>query len=282
MSRTSSDDIAITSFTIFTSMLSNSFSSLLCIYYLKTYQDLPDNLKDANLSKIFLAYIILLFLQLSVTLADLWSRFEHYGEVISRNVWNKITLSNRFPFVIFKLGSIASACIGIYFCTIFIPISGNNCSIYKEYSACDSLKLISILTMIGIAFFGLCLIIIIFLCCNLCATSTEQDVMPHFTMRSIAQHPVLSRIVGDFSTLINMGNSDDACAICMENPTAGEQWKQLHCGHKYHPTCIDTWLITHHTCPICRKPASEIVTRASGIVNSAQAVSIAHVAEQRV
>lgn len=276
MSRASADVIAITPCSVFMSVLGNVIGSALVIYYLQTYQDLPDDLKDANLSKLFLAYIILSFFQLSVNLADLWSQFEHCGEVISRNVWNRITLSNRYPFVILKLGSIASFYIGIYFCSIFIPISSNNCSIYEGHSACNSLKIISVLMMIGIALVGLSLIIC------LCATSTEQVAMPRFTMRSIARHPVLSRIVGDFSTLTSMGNSDDACAICMEKPTAGEQWKQLHCGHKYHPTCIDPWLVTHRTCPICRKPASEIVGRASGIANSAQAVSIVPVAAQAV
>ena len=29
--------------------------------------------------------------------------------------------------------------------------------------------------------------------------------------------------------------------------------KTTECNHKFHASCIDSWLIDHNTCPMCRK-----------------------------
>jgi hypothetical protein len=40
------------------------------------------------------------------------------------------------------------------------------------------------------------------------------------------------------------------CAVCLTNCT--QETHTLDCGHVYHTTCIDKWLISHGTCPMCR------------------------------
>jgi hypothetical protein len=50
---------------------------------------------------------------------------------------------------------------------------------------------------------------------------------------------------------------DDICVTCLEQPNEGDQWRVLPCQHKFHPECIDDWLKTNFTCPICRKNVSE-------------------------
>lgn len=40
------------------------------------------------------------------------------------------------------------------------------------------------------------------------------------------------------------------CAVCLTNCTQGKQ--TLGCGHAFHHTCIDKWLNTQGTCPVCR------------------------------
>jgi len=40
------------------------------------------------------------------------------------------------------------------------------------------------------------------------------------------------------------------CSICMEKLTYKTH---LNCGHCFHDDCIDTWLSSHNTCPICRQ-----------------------------
>jgi len=48
--------------------------------------------------------------------------------------------------------------------------------------------------------------------------------------------------------------SQGICAVCLENIEIGEWYKKLpNCEHCFHATCIDQWLSTRATCPICRE-----------------------------
>ncbi|KAH6664175.1 hypothetical protein B0J14DRAFT_706615 [Halenospora varia] len=43
------------------------------------------------------------------------------------------------------------------------------------------------------------------------------------------------------------------CSICTEDFTTGADVRVLPCQHKYHPACIDPWLLNvSGTCPLCR------------------------------
>ncbi|XP_020400065.1 RING-H2 finger protein ATL80 [Zea mays] len=43
------------------------------------------------------------------------------------------------------------------------------------------------------------------------------------------------------------------CAVCLEDVRAGEIVRQLPaCRHLFHVECIDVWLRSHRTCPLCR------------------------------
>ncbi|KXX73428.1 E3 ubiquitin-protein ligase SDIR1 [Madurella mycetomatis] len=57
------------------------------------------------------------------------------------------------------------------------------------------------------------------------------------------------------------------CSICTEDFTVGEDVRVLPCDHKFHPPCIDPWLINiSGTCPLCRldlRPHDEQSTSAS-------------------
>ncbi|GJN33104.1 hypothetical protein PR202_gb21668 [Eleusine coracana subsp. coracana] len=56
-----------------------------------------------------------------------------------------------------------------------------------------------------------------------------------------------------------MGKGDEAlpdCAVCITELAAGETARVLpRCGHAFHVACVDTWLKSHSTCPLCRRPA---------------------------
>ncbi|KAK5454330.1 hypothetical protein LTS15_006330 [Exophiala xenobiotica] len=43
------------------------------------------------------------------------------------------------------------------------------------------------------------------------------------------------------------------CSICTEDFTKGEEVRVLPCNHKFHPVCVDPWLLNvSGTCPLCR------------------------------
>lgn len=55
----------------------------------------------------------------------------------------------------------------------------------------------------------------------------------------------------------NADGTDDSgnlgCSICTEDFTQGEEVRVLPCNHKFHPDCVDPWLLNvSGTCPLCR------------------------------
>ncbi|KAK8461337.1 hypothetical protein SEVIR_1G017166v4 [Setaria viridis] len=62
------------------------------------------------------------------------------------------------------------------------------------------------------------------------------------------------------------------CAVCLEGLQRGEAVRRLPaCGH-HHKECVDMWLRTHTTCPLCRCDllplacASKTVTAAARVL----------------
>jgi E3 ubiquitin-protein ligase ATL6/9/15/31/42/55 len=55
------------------------------------------------------------------------------------------------------------------------------------------------------------------------------------------------------------------CAICLGEFTEEEMLRLLPgCRHVFHVECIDTWLSSHITCPVCRADLSDPIVAAAG------------------
>ncbi|KAF7899049.1 uncharacterized protein EAF01_008262 [Botrytis porri] len=53
------------------------------------------------------------------------------------------------------------------------------------------------------------------------------------------------------------------CSICTDDFATGEDVRVLPCHHKYHPACIDPWLLNvSGTCPLCRHDLRPTATHA--------------------
>ena len=44
----------------------------------------------------------------------------------------------------------------------------------------------------------------------------------------------------------------DRCSICLEDFDETKEEYKLSCNHNYHKECIQMWLRTRTTCPLCR------------------------------
>ncbi|KAG0533436.1 hypothetical protein BDA96_04G193400 [Sorghum bicolor] len=48
------------------------------------------------------------------------------------------------------------------------------------------------------------------------------------------------------------------CAVCLAELQDGEEARFLpRCGHGFHAECVDMWLVSHTTCPLCRLTVSK-------------------------
>ena len=51
--------------------------------------------------------------------------------------------------------------------------------------------------------------------------------------------------------------SDEVCAVCYDNFSAGDRLAVLPCAHRYHLDCVRPWLLKNNTCPACRTEVTE-------------------------
>ena len=69
------------------------------------------------------------------------------------------------------------------------------------------------------------------------------------TDEELARYPV-RYLEADDELLQN--EDEKACSICLEDFRVGEMVRTIPCFHSFHANCIDRWLRTRTTCPICK------------------------------
>ncbi|KAG6404508.1 hypothetical protein SASPL_136757 [Salvia splendens] len=59
------------------------------------------------------------------------------------------------------------------------------------------------------------------------------------------------------------------CAVCLGDYKESEEVRLMpECGHVFHRSCIDPWLVIHPTCPICRNtPVAAVVEQPATVAN---------------
>jgi hypothetical protein len=47
------------------------------------------------------------------------------------------------------------------------------------------------------------------------------------------------------------------CLVCQERIKAGDELRTLPCIHSFHSQCVDQWLNSSKTCPVCKRHIDE-------------------------
>lgn len=89
-------------------------------------------------------------------------------------------------------------------------------------------------------------------CCRRTAFDVPHEAMGHYASTGLKKSELGQIPV----TLYGPGASIPAtdCPICLGEFMDGEVVRVLpKCNHGYHVRCIDTWLMSHSSCPTCRR-----------------------------
>lgn len=129
--------------------------------------------------------------------------------------------------------SVAELSIKIFFFIKTFPpqLEFHNLCTYGESILKIHLMVISI-------FYVICGVI---LCCIFSTFCVPPPGQPPVHRVSVSLIPIIDVI----------NNQNEECCICLETEMI-QPWSMLPCGHKFHGSCVSTWLQMHQTCPVCR------------------------------
>ncbi|EOA14725.1 hypothetical protein CARUB_v10028015mg [Capsella rubella] len=67
-----------------------------------------------------------------------------------------------------------------------------------------------------------------------------------------------------YMTMIGLKHKPLDCAVCLSEFKAEDELRLLpKCSHAFHVECIDTWILTNSTCPLCRDNLLHSLTASS-------------------
>jgi len=220
-------------------------------FYSYAFSQISENLRNEILSILFLTYIILYFIS-TVCNSFIQMRIHQklVGQYVAPRLLRQMNPLNRRPICwLITLIQVTLMGINIYIISNFLPISDNNCGIfYDNILVCNAFQVITILSLFGFAMGSLVLLSGLIMLIVFCVQYRRQrNNMLH--ARAIINN-LMRKIVPNLP--ITDEAPDDVCSICLEKDTANT-WKVLPCKHKFHPVCIDPWLLQSDKCPMCKK-----------------------------
>ncbi|TMW61555.1 hypothetical protein Poli38472_012746 [Pythium oligandrum] len=69
-------------------------------------------------------------------------------------------------------------------------------------------------------------------------------------------------VPSSLASTVHMAMEPNTCCICLMDYDIDDDLRVLPCGHEYHESCVDEWLMRNATCPVCRNSIEPTTTRA--------------------
>ncbi|KAG4941727.1 hypothetical protein JHK87_045598 [Glycine soja] len=121
----------------------------------------------------------------------------------------------------------------------------------------------SVAITVAAIIFALLLMAIISVYLRRCAQS--HIIITTTTLPCSCSQGINKDLLNTFPTLfysnikdLNKANQTLECAVCLTDFTHKDSLRLLpKCNHVFHPHCIDSWLTSHVTCPVCRANLSQ-------------------------
>jgi hypothetical protein len=83
--------------------------------------------------------------------------------------------------------------------------------------------------------------------------------------------------------LFDLFGQEGSCSICMDDLDEGQRVRAVRgCQHLFHAACVEPWLLSHGTCPMCRSHAVAIQTAPAALSSTVEALQTLQAAVQGI
>lgn len=160
------------------------------------------------------------------------------------------------------------------------------CDPYSDNSSAYIIQTATaVFAILGLPVLLICFVFIYFRFCSddsvlpLYSSSSADAARPRrLSPSGLDQAAIDSFPVFNYSEIkhLKIGKGALTCAVCVSEFEDNERLRLLpKCDHVFHPECIDPWLASHSTCPICRAILSEKIesTQSTEVCNSTAEIS---------
>lgn len=90
-------------------------------------------------------------------------------------------------------------------------------------------------------------------CSRLSASESNASSSTSLANKGIAKKALKTFPIVNYSAELKLPGLGAECVICLSEFTLNQRVKLLpKCNHGFHVRCIDRWLTSHSSCPICR------------------------------
>lgn len=115
-------------------------------------------------------------------------------------------------------------------------------------------------SIIGIVLLSLFLFLLVFYCLHYGCCSEEIEAGGHQVLHTRVRCGIDKDVIESFPTFLysevkglKIGKGGVECAICLSEFEDEESLRWMPpCSHTFHANCIDVWLSSWSTCPVCR------------------------------